>query len=111
MTTTRNDKKSQSENDELNSSVGRERSDCFDTHTIEAETELLDEEAHNVQNDHIRLESIKRQILTKLGLKHKPMYRKRYQGNLYGTLFIGQMVSRVLPVILILMKMDRINGK
>ncbi|XP_012159371.1 uncharacterized protein LOC101448569 isoform X2 [Ceratitis capitata] len=72
MTTTRNDKKSQSENDELNSSVGRERSDCFDTHTIEAETELLDEEAHNVQNDHIRLESIKRQILTKLGLKHKP---------------------------------------
>ncbi|XP_054091487.1 uncharacterized protein LOC105219276 isoform X2 [Zeugodacus cucurbitae] len=35
-------------------------------------TDFLDEEAHSAHSDRARLESIKRQILTKLGLKHKP---------------------------------------
>ncbi|XP_029406650.1 uncharacterized protein LOC105225728 isoform X7 [Bactrocera dorsalis] len=36
------------------------------------EANFLDEEAHSAHSDHARLESIKRQILTKLGLKQKP---------------------------------------
>ncbi|XP_054745412.1 uncharacterized protein LOC129249796 isoform X3 [Anastrepha obliqua] len=44
----------------------------YDWLESEAEVDFLNEEAHNAQSDRTRLESIKRQILTKLGLKHKP---------------------------------------
>ncbi|XP_039967817.1 uncharacterized protein LOC120779536 isoform X3 [Bactrocera tryoni] len=39
---------------------------------VNVEANFLDEEAHSAHSDHARLESIKRQILTKLGLKQKP---------------------------------------
>ncbi|XP_017481559.1 PREDICTED: uncharacterized protein LOC108370686 [Rhagoletis zephyria] len=38
----------------------------------EVEYDFLEEEAHDTLSDRVRLESIKRQILTKLGLKHRP---------------------------------------
>ncbi|XP_036223216.2 uncharacterized protein Actbeta isoform X1 [Bactrocera oleae] len=39
---------------------------------VKVKADFLDEEAHSAHSDHARLESIKRQILTKLGLKQKP---------------------------------------